>query len=606
MVGPQHAHAPDKHGHFRRGQRQQIGLVDQQFLGRARGFDADIIAPAIDTRLEHGKACRIGLLWRGIGAAGRERHRNGMATSLGRRLNTGIARQHDQIGKTDLWRAVGVKSGLDRFEHGQHPGQIRRLIRRPVLLRSQTDTRPISPAALVGVAVGCSRGPCGFDQIADGQAALQNARLERCRIMGIDQRVINERHRVLPNAQGCRHISPQKTRWRPHIAVCQLIPCLGEGSGQFIRVFIEMAADFCIGRIDAQRQIAGQHARRMALGRVMRVGHRARTRPALGLPLMRASRAGGQLPLIFEQVLEVMVAPLCRRLAPRDLKAAGRGKGPARGACLVDPAEPLRLDWRRFRLWPQIVRAHRAMRLAKGVAARDQRHRLVVVHRHAGEGFADIMGRGCRVAIAAGPFGVDVNEPHLHRRQRVFEIARAAIARLVVQPVGLGAPIDVVLAFPGILAATGKARHRQSHVLERAGARQNDQIGPAQGPAIFGLDRPQQAARLVEVDVIGPRVERRKALLAAARAPAPVADPIGARAMPCHADEQAAVMPKIGRPPALTIGHQRHNIRLDGRQIERLEGLGIVERGARWADLRRVLVEDLEVKPARPPLVILV
>src|SRR5664280_2817256 len=55
-------------------------------------------------------------------------------------------------------------------------------------------------------------------------------------------------------------------------------------------------------------------------------------------------------------------------------------------------------------------------------------------------------------------------------------------------------------------------------------------------PYIF-LDGPEQTARLVQVAVVGPAVEGGEALLATAGTATAVADAVGARAVPRHADE---------------------------------------------------------------------
>ena len=48
--------------------------------------------------------------------------------------------------------------------------------------------------------------------------------------------------------------------------------------------------------------------------------------------------------------------------------------------------------------------------LAEGVAAGDEGHGLLVVHRHAGEGLADVTRRGQRIRIAVGALGVHVDQ----------------------------------------------------------------------------------------------------------------------------------------------------------------------------------------------------
>src|SRR3546814_3471300 len=73
-----------------------------------------------------------------------------------------------------------------------------------------------------------------------------------------------------------------------------------------------------------------------------------------------------------------------------------------------------------------------------------------------------------------------------------------------------------------------------AHALDRDIAGQDEQVGPADLVAIFLLDRPQQASRLVEISVVGPAVERRETLLPAVGAAATVGGAIGARGVPCH------------------------------------------------------------------------
>src|SRR3546814_2153228 len=74
------------------------------------------------------------------------------------------------------------------------------------------------------------------------------------------------------------------------------------------------------------------------------------------------------------------------------------------------------------------------------------------------------------------------------------------------------------------------------------------------------LHRPQQAARLVEIAGVRPTGGRGEALLPGIRAAATVGGTISARAVPRHADEERTIMPIVGRPPRLAVGHQRGQI----------------------------------------------
>src|SRR3546814_1191494 len=86
---------------------------------------------------------------------------------------------------------------------------------------------------------------------------------------------------------------------------------------------------------------------------------------------------------------------------------------------------------------------------------------------------------------------------------------------------------------------------------------------------LFLLHRPQQAARLVEIAVVGPTVERGEALLPGIRAAATVGGTISARAVTRHADEERTIMPIVGWPPRLAVGHQRGQIILNRTIVER-------------------------------------
>src|SRR5947207_8645576 len=70
----------------------------------------------------------------------------------------------------------------------------------------------------------------------------------------------------------------------------------------------------------------------------------------LRLPLRHTGWALRQLPFVFEQVLEEVVAPFRRRLRPGNFRAAGDGVGSEARAMLALPAEALILEGAGFRL----------------------------------------------------------------------------------------------------------------------------------------------------------------------------------------------------------------------------------------------------------------
>src|SRR3954447_7460386 len=200
----------------------------------------------------------------------------------------------------------------------------------------------------------------------------------------------------------------------------------------------------------------------MALARVVRIRHGALGLRVLRLPLLRASGALGQLPLVPEEVLEEAVVPLRRVVGPGPLKAARDSVRALAGSILVLPAEALVLKAGALRLRTDVPDGGSgAMRLAERVAADDKRNRLLVVHCHASERLADVPGRGLRIGIAAGALGVHVDEAHLDGAERRGELAVAAVA-LVSQPGVFRAPEDV-LWLPDVGPAEAKAERLKPH-----------------------------------------------------------------------------------------------------------------------------------------------
>src|SRR5205085_2338511 len=148
------------------------------------------------------------------------------------------------------------------------------------------------------------------------------------------------------------------------------------------------------------------------------------------------------------------------------------------------------------------------------------------------------------------------------------------------EPGGLPAPVHVLIRLPRIRTPAGEAERFKAHRLEGDIAREDHQIGPRNLPSILLLDRPEEPARLIETDIVGPTVQRCEALLTASTAAAAITGAIGAGAVPGHADEERSVVAKVCRPPLLRVRHQRGEILLQGCVIERLELLCVVEVGA--------------------------
>src|SRR4029450_12767168 len=159
----------------------------------------------------------------------------------------------------------------------------------------------------------------------------------------------------------------------------------------------EAPGDLLVGPRHPPREVRDQHGRRMTFRRVE--GIRNRGGSVLRPELIGPSRALLQLPFVLEQVLEKAVAPLRRRRAPGDFRAAGDRVFSYPCAVAALPAEALLLNGRTFRLGTDQRAVAGPVSLAEAVSAGDERNRLLVVHRHALEGLANVDGGGNRIRL---------------------------------------------------------------------------------------------------------------------------------------------------------------------------------------------------------------
>src|SRR5262249_50824076 len=157
-----------------------------------------------------------------------------------------------------------------------------------------------------------------------------------------------------------------------------------------------------------------------------------------------------------------------------------------------------------------------------------------------------------RVGLTVWPFRIHVDQTHLHGAERTLKNPLAAVT-LVRQPLAFGAPVDVLIRLPDIRSPTAETERLEAHRLESDVARENKKIGPGDLAAVFLLDRPQQPARLVQVRVVRPAVERCEALLTRSGSTAAVADAIRAGGVPRHPDKERPIVAKVRGPPILRV-----------------------------------------------------
>ena len=381
----------------------------------------------------------------------------------------------------------------------------------------------------------------------------------------------------------------------------ELEPGASEGVLELVVVLHEPLRDLGVLRVGLEGHVGDQEDRRLGLTLVVGVRDEVFVLEIDRHHAVDTGRARGDFPLVLEQQAEEVVAPLERRGGPDGVEAAGDRVVAHAAAVLVLPAEALILDGSAFGLGADVGVGGGTVAAAHAVTAGDESHGLLVVHRHAGEGLADVVCGERRVGHAVGTTREHIDEAHEHGAERRLELALTGVA-LVGEPFDFLAPVDVLLGTPDVLAAAAEAEGLETHLLVGNVAGEHQQVGPADLLAVLLLDRPQHAAGLVEVAVVGPAVEGSEALGAGARTAATVGHPVGAGSVPREAHHQAAVVTPVGRPPVLRVVDGGGDVGLEAVIVDAVELGGVVEVLVHRVRLAVVLMEDLQVELLGPPL----
>mmetsp|Transcript_4536 Transcript_4536/g.10905 ORF Transcript_4536/g.10905 Transcript_4536/m.10905 type:complete len:217 (-) Transcript_4536:206-856(-) len=200
------------------------------------------------------------------------------------------------------------------------------------------------------------------------------------------------------------------------------------------------------------------------------------------------------------------------------------------------------------------------MRLSECVPSSDQRNRLLVIHRHPAECRANVTSSIQSVAIAIRPFWIYIDQTHLDCAKRLLQVSRRTTTTslfrsmsLIRQPFLLGTPVDLIVGRVRVSPTECESKGTKAHALEGYVAGQDHEIGPRDLLPVLLLDGPEQPPRLVEVGVVGPRVERREAQGTGAGTAPTVDGAVGAGGMPRHANEEGAIVSVVRGPPVLTV-----------------------------------------------------
>ena len=113
------------------------------------------------------------------------------------------------------------------------------------------------------------------------------------------------------------------------------------------------------------------------------------------------------------------------------------------------------------------------MGFTEAMPAGNQRNNLFVIHCHVTKRDPNIFRCRDRVVIAAWPFRIHVDQAHLNRGERVFQLSVATIALVVCEHLAFRAPIDQI-RFPVVLTAAGKTEGLKAHGFHRDIARKHD------------------------------------------------------------------------------------------------------------------------------------
>mmetsp|Transcript_47861 Transcript_47861/g.128178 ORF Transcript_47861/g.128178 Transcript_47861/m.128178 type:complete len:414 (+) Transcript_47861:1258-2499(+) len=357
-----------------------------------------------------------------------------------------------------------------------------------------------------------------------------------------------------------------------HVAGRNLVPGVGEGVVEGGLILGPSFNQLLVLRVDRQGHVTGEHAKLLLFGAGI-----------LDAPLPVVGGALVLFPFEVLELLEVDVVPLQRLRGPLELEAAGEGVLALARAAFARPRVRGILHRRRAR-----ARGASAVRLAEGVAASDERNGLAVVHCHAAEGVADVLGAARGVRLAQRTLRVEVDEADGRGAQRRLAgaVDSAGIERLLD---GGRAQCHGVGVADGIHAAGAEAEDRAAHGLDGGGAGEDDEVAPGEAKAVLHLDRHEQRTSLVQVRVVCPTPLRVEALVAALGASPTVGDAVRARGVPGQAQEEGRVVAEVSRPMLLGLREQFIEVLLHGVDIEFRHGLRETRlRNAPAADLHGV------------------
>ena len=282
-------------------QSQEVGPVEQEQLSADTLGTVAVVAEGISVRLEVLERLNVSLLLGSISATRCERHRH-----AGCLLESGNTTKDDQVGGGDLLATSTVEVLLDLLKGGQNLAELARVVDLPVLLGLKTDASTVGATTLVAATESGRASEGNSDELGVVNAQVEDGLLELGDVVVADDLALRVRNGVLPEKHLLGDLRTQPAATGTHVTVQKLEPGAGESIVQLLGVLEEAAGDLVVGRVEAERQVCGQHGRLVLLVLVVGVGNDQVV--SLGLPLVGTSRALDLLPLVLVHVFEVLVA----------------------------------------------------------------------------------------------------------------------------------------------------------------------------------------------------------------------------------------------------------------------------------------------------------
>lgn len=280
---------------------KELGPVEEEQLSADTLSTVAVVAEAVGVRLKVLERLDVGLLLGGVSAAGCERHRR--AGSL---LKSGDTSEDDQVGNGHLLATSAVEVLLDLLKCGEDLAKLARVVDLPVLLRLKTDASTVGATTLVTTTESGSASEGDPDELGIVNTQVEDGLLELRDVVVADNLALRLRDGILPEEDLLGDFRTQPAATGTHVTVQELEPSAGEGIVELVRVLEEATRDLVVGRVEAKRQIGGQHSGLVLLSRVVGVGDDQVI--SLSLPLVCTSRALNLLPLVLVHILKVLVA----------------------------------------------------------------------------------------------------------------------------------------------------------------------------------------------------------------------------------------------------------------------------------------------------------